>query len=44
MEQKVQAEEGLSLFDIIRLLLSKIKILILVVAISGIAGGLLAIR
>ena len=39
MEQKVQAEEGLSLFDIIRLLLSKIKLLILLVIIGAFIGG-----
>ncbi|MBR4942802.1 MAG: hypothetical protein IKZ28_02115 [Clostridia bacterium] len=43
MEEKIQAEEGLSLLDIIRVLFSKIKILILVVLIGGIAGAGLAI-
>ncbi len=41
--QNVQVEEGVSLMDIIRLLLSKIKILILVVLIGGIAGGAFAV-
>ena len=41
--QNVQIEEGISLMDIIKLLLTKIKILILVVLISGIAGGIFAI-
>ena len=43
MEEKFQTEEGLSLMDIVRLLLSKIKILILVVLIGGICGGAFAI-
>ena len=41
--QNVQVEEGISLMDIVKLLLSKIKLLILVVLISGIAGGLFAV-
>ena len=36
-------EEGISLMDIVRLLLSKIKILILVVLIGGILGGSFAV-
>ena len=43
MEEKIQVEEGISLLDIIRVLFSKIKILILVVLIGGIAGAGLAI-
>ncbi len=43
MEEKFQKEEGLSLMDIIRLLLSKIKLLILVVIIGGLLGGTFAI-
>ena len=41
--QNIQVEEGISLMDIIKLLLSKILILILVVIIGGVAGGLFAI-
>lgn len=41
--QNVQVEEGISLMDIIKLLLSKILILILVAIIGGVAGGLFAI-
>lgn len=41
--QNVQVEEGISLMDIIRLLLTKIKLLILVVLIGGIAGGMFAV-
>lgn len=43
MEEKFQADEGLSLMDIVRLLLSKIKLLILVVLLGGILGGVFAI-
>ena len=41
-QQNVQVEEGISLMDIVRLLLSKIKLLILVVTIGGILGGAFA--
>lgn len=41
--QNVQVEEGISLMDIVRLLLTKIKLLILVVLIGGIAGGAFAV-
>lgn len=41
--QNVQVEEGISLMDIVKLLLAKIKILILVVLISGFAGGMFAV-
>ena len=41
--QNVQVEEGISLMDIVKLLLSKIKLLILVVLICGIAGGAFAV-
>ena len=41
--QNVQVEEGISLMDIIRLLFSKIKILILVVLIGAMAGGAFAV-
>ena len=43
MEEKLQHEEGLNLMDIVRLLLSKIKLLILVVFIGGLLGGSFAI-
>ena len=43
MEETIQKEEGVSLMDILRLLLSKIKILILVMIIGGMAGGIFAI-
>jgi len=43
MEENVQKEEGISLLELVRLLFSKIKLLILVVLISGIAGGMFAI-
>ena len=43
MEEKIQQEEGLSLLDIVRLLLSKIKLLILVVIIGGLLGGAFAV-
>ena len=38
-EENMQAEEGLSLIEIIRLLLRKIKLLFIVVCIGGILGG-----
>ena len=41
--QNVQVEEGISLMDIVKLLLTKIKILILVIIISGFAGGVFAV-
>lgn len=41
--QNFQAEAGVSLMDIVKLLMNKIKILILVVLIGGIAGGSFAI-
>ena len=41
--QNVQTEEGVSLMDIVKLLLSKIKLLILVVLIGGILGGSFAV-
>ena len=43
MEENKQTEESTSLLDIIKLLLSKIKILILVVVIGAIVGGGLAV-
>ncbi|MBQ9714084.1 MAG: hypothetical protein IJV83_05505 [Clostridia bacterium] len=43
MENNVQKEEGLSLLDIFRLLLSKIKLLILVVIIGGFVGGAISV-
>ena len=44
MEETVQNnEEGLSLIDIIRVLFSKIKLLILVVIIGGICGGVFGV-
>lgn len=43
MEENIQVEEGISLMDIIRLLLGRIKLLILVVLIGGILGGALAV-
>ncbi|MBQ7770350.1 MAG: hypothetical protein IJ373_04090, partial [Clostridia bacterium] len=39
MENNFQKEEGISLMDIVRLLLSKIKLLILLVIIGGFIGG-----
>lgn len=39
MDNNVQKEEGISLMDIMRLLLSKIKLLILLVIIGGFIGG-----
>lgn len=43
MKESVQKEDGISLLDILKLLLSKIKILILVVLIGGVFGGCFAI-
>ena len=43
MEERIQTEEGVSLLDIIRILFSKIRLLILVVIIGGIAGAGLSI-
>lgn len=43
MEEKVHSEEGLGLLDIVKLLLSKIKILFVVVLLAGILGGSYAI-
>ncbi|MBQ7912849.1 MAG: hypothetical protein IJ308_03775 [Clostridia bacterium] len=44
MQENVQKEEGgVSLLEILRLLLSKIKLLILVVLVAGIAGGSFAL-
>lgn len=43
MEEKLQKEEGISLLDIFHLLLSKLKLLILVVIIGGIFGGAFAV-
>ena len=44
MQENVQKEEGgVSLLEILRLLLSKIKILILVVLVAGLAGGSFAL-
>ncbi len=43
MEEKVQSEEGLGLLDIVKLLLSKIKILFVVVLLAGILGGSYAV-
>lgn len=43
MEEKVQKEDGISLLDILHLLLSKIKLLILVVLVGGLLGGAFAV-
>ena len=43
MEENMQTEEGISLLDIFKLLLSKIKILLLVVVIGAILGGTLGV-
>ena len=43
MEEKVQVEEGISLLDIVRLLLKKLFILILVGVVSGFFGGFVAV-
>lgn len=43
MEEKVQVEEGLSLLEIIRLLFSKLLILIFVAVVSGFLGGVFAV-
>ncbi len=42
-QKEVQVEEGISLVDIFKLLLSRIKLLIVVVLIAGIAGGAFAV-
>lgn len=42
MEETFHKEEGSSLMDILRLLLSKIKLLILIVLIGGLLGGVFA--
>ena len=43
MEEKLQTEEGLSLLELVKLLLSKIKILFVVVVLAAIMGGSYAI-
>ena len=43
MEENKQPEEGTSLLDIVKLLLSKIKILILVILVGAILGGGIAV-
>lgn len=43
MEENLQTEEGISLLDIVKLLLSKIKWLILVGIVGGLLGGCFAI-
>lgn len=43
MEKNFQAEEGISLLDVAKLLLGKIKLLILVVLIGGIVGASFAV-
>ena len=43
MEENLQNEESLSLIDIIRLLLQKIKLLIIVVLIGGLCGGIFGV-
>lgn len=43
MEENMQTEEGVSLLDIFKLLLSKIKILLLVVLIGGVLGATLGV-
>ncbi len=43
MDKNVQKEEGISLMDIVRLLLSKIKLLILVVIIGAFIGGVFSV-
>ena len=43
MEENLQNEEGLSLLDIVTLLLGKIKLLILVALIGGFLGGIFAV-
>ena len=42
MEENFHKEEGVNLLDILRLLLSKIKLLLLVVLVGGIVGGTFA--
>ena len=39
MEERIQIEEGVSLIDIIKILFSKIRLLILVVILGGLAGA-----
>ena len=43
MEENLQTEEGISLLDIVKLLLGKIKLLILVGIIGGFLGGMFAV-
>lgn len=43
MEEQLQTEEGISLIDLIRILLNKLKLLILVVIIGGFAGAAFAV-
>ena len=43
MEENIQTEEGISLIDLIRILLNKLKLLIVVVLIGGIAGAAFAV-
>ncbi|MBE7077531.1 MAG: hypothetical protein E7377_02365 [Clostridiales bacterium] len=43
MEEQIQTEEGISLIDLIRVLLNKLKLLILVVLIGGFAGAAFAV-
>lgn len=43
MEENIQKEDGLSLMNILHLLLSKIKLLLLVVIIGGLLGGSFAV-
>lgn len=43
MDEKVQSEDGISLLDIMKLLLGKIKLLILVLLIGGVLGGCFAV-
>ena len=43
MEERIQKEEGISLLDIVHLLLSKLAILILVVVLGGFLGGAFAV-
>ena len=43
MEEKVRAEEGINLLDIVKLLLNKILLLFLVGVFSGLLGGVVAI-
>ncbi len=43
MDEKVQVEEGINLMDIVRLLLSKLFLLIFVALASGLLGGFVAV-